>query len=92
MREGVARLLTEGGFEVVGQAGDADGLLRKALAHNPDVVVADVQMPPGRGDDGLMAALELRRQRPEMGVLVLSQYYDEGYAVDLISESAEGVG
>jgi DNA-binding NarL/FixJ family response regulator len=92
MREGVARLLTEGGFEVVGQAGDADGLLRKALAHNPDVVVADVQMPPGRGDDGLVAALELRRQRPEVGVLLLSQYYDEQYALDLIGDRPEGVG
>jgi DNA-binding NarL/FixJ family response regulator len=92
MREGVARLLTEGGFEVVGQAGDADGLLRKALAHSPDVVVADVQMPPGHGDDGLLAALELRRRRPEVGVLVLSQYYEEQYALDLIGDRPEGVG
>jgi DNA-binding NarL/FixJ family response regulator len=92
MREGIARLLAEGGFEVVGQAGDADGLLRKALAHNPDVIVADVQMPPGRGDDGLRAALELRRRRPEVGVLVLSQYYEEQYALDLIGDRPEGVG
>jgi DNA-binding NarL/FixJ family response regulator len=92
MREGVARLLTEGGFDVVGQAGDAEGLLRKALAHHPDVVVADVQMPPGHGDDGLLAALELRRRRPEVGVLVLSQYYEEQYALDLIGERPEGVG
>jgi DNA-binding NarL/FixJ family response regulator len=92
MREGVARLLTEGGFEVVGQAGDADDLLRKALAHNPDVVVADVQMPPGHGDDGLLAALEVRRRRPELGVLVLSQYYEEQYALDLIGDRPEGVG
>ena len=92
MREGVARLLTEGGFEVVGQAGDADGLLRKALAHSPDVVVADVQMPPGHGDDWLLAALELRRRRPEVGVLVLSQYYEEQYALDLIGDRPEGVG
>jgi DNA-binding NarL/FixJ family response regulator len=92
LREGLARLLTEGGFEVVAQAGDADELLRKALAHRPDVVVADVQMPPGHGDDGLRAALELRRERPEVGVLVLSQFYEEDYALDLIGDRPEGVG
>src|SRR6185295_1496554 len=70
----------------------AEDFLRRSLAHRPDVTVVDVRMPPGRGDDGLRAALELRRQRPETGVLVLSQYYDEGYALDLIGESAEGVG
>src|SRR3954465_7143454 len=92
MREGIARLLAEGGFDVVGQAGDAEAFLRKALAHRPDVAVVDIQMPPGRQDDGLRAALELRRQRPETGVLVLSQYYEEDYALDLIGGSAEGVG
>jgi DNA-binding NarL/FixJ family response regulator len=92
MLEGIARILVEAGFDVVAKAGDADELLRKALAHRPDVVVADVQMPPGRGDDGLRAALELRRQRPETGVLVLSQYYEEEYALDLIGDRAEGVG
>jgi DNA-binding NarL/FixJ family response regulator len=92
LREGVVRLLAEAGLEVVAQAGDADDLLRKALAHRPDVVVADVQMPPGHGDDGLRAALELRRQHPEIGVLVLSQFYDEQYAIDLIGEHPEGVG
>jgi DNA-binding NarL/FixJ family response regulator len=92
MREGIVRLLGEAGFEVVAQAGDADALLRKALAHKPDVVVADVQMPPGHGDDGLRAALELRRQRPETGVLVLSQFYDEQYALELIGDRPEGVG
>ena len=92
MREGIARLLAEGGFEVVGQAGDAEALLRKALAHKPDVVIADVQMPPGHGDDGLRAALELRKQRPETGVLVLSQYYEEEYALELIGAQPEGVG
>jgi DNA-binding NarL/FixJ family response regulator len=92
MREGIARLLTEGGFAVVATAGDAEELLRKALAHKPDVVIADVQMPPGREDDGLRAAIELRRQRPEIGVLVLSQHYEEQYALDLIGERAEGVG
>jgi DNA-binding NarL/FixJ family response regulator len=92
LREGIVRILAEAGFDVVAQAGDAEELLRKALAHRPDVVVADVQMPPGHGDDGLRAALELRRQRPQTGVLILSQYYEEEYALDLIGERAEGVG
>jgi DNA-binding NarL/FixJ family response regulator len=92
MREGIARLLSEAGFEVVAQAGDADAFLREALAHDPDVVVADVQMPPGHGDDGLRAALELRRQRPKTGVLVLSQYYEEDYALEIIGTRPEGVG
>jgi DNA-binding NarL/FixJ family response regulator len=92
MREGIARLLVDEGLEVVGLAGDADALLRKGLAHRPDVVVADIQMPPGRGDDGLLAALELRRARPETGVLVLSQYYEPEYAVELIGDHPEGIG
>jgi len=83
LREGIARLLAEGGFEVAAQSGDAEDFLRRALAHRPDVAVVDVHMPPGLGDDGLRAALELRRQRPEMGVLVLSQFYEEHYAIDL---------
>jgi DNA-binding NarL/FixJ family response regulator len=92
LREGIARLLTESGLEVVAQAGDATDLLRKGLAHRPDVVVADVNMPPGHGDDGLRAAIELRRRRPDTGVLVLSQFYEEHYALDLIGERAQGVG
>jgi DNA-binding NarL/FixJ family response regulator len=92
LREGIARILMEAGFDVVSQAGDADAFLRKALAHRPDVAVVDIQMPPGHGDDGLRAALELRQRSPETGVLVLSQYYDDQYAVDLIGDSAEGVG
>ena len=92
LREGIARLLTDAGFDVVSQAEDAEAFLRKALAHKPDVVVVDIQMPPGHGDDGLRAALELRERRPETGILVLSQYYEEQYALDLIGESAEGVG
>jgi DNA-binding NarL/FixJ family response regulator len=90
--EGIARLLTESGLEVVAQAGDAEDLLRKGLAHRPAVVIADVHMPPGHGDDGLRAAIEVRRQRPETGVLVLSQFYDERYALELIGERADGVG
>jgi DNA-binding NarL/FixJ family response regulator len=92
LREGIARLLTEAGFEVAAQAGDAEAFLRKALAHRPNVAVVDVQMPPHRADDGLRAAVELRRQRPDVGVLVLSQYYEERYAIDLIGDRAEGVG
>jgi DNA-binding NarL/FixJ family response regulator len=92
MREGIARLLVDAGFDVAAHAGDAETFLRRALAHKPDVAVVDVQMPPGHGDDGLQAALELRRRRPETGILVLSQYYEEQYAMDLIGESAEGVG
>ena len=92
MREGIVRLLAEAGFDVVAQAGDADDLLRKALAHRPDVVVVDVQMPPRREDDGLVAAMELRRRLPGLGILVLSQFYEESYALDIIGESAEGVG
>jgi DNA-binding NarL/FixJ family response regulator len=92
LREGIARLLAEAGFEVLAQAGDAEAFLRRALAHRPDVAVVDVKMPPERTDDGLRAALELRERCPEIGVLVLSQYYEESYALDLIGERAEGVG
>jgi DNA-binding NarL/FixJ family response regulator len=92
LREGIVRLLAEAGFEVVAQTGDAEELLRRALAHRPDVAVVDVQMPPGREDDGLRAALELRRQRPDTAILVLSQFYEEHYAQELIAERAEGVG
>jgi DNA-binding NarL/FixJ family response regulator len=92
LREGIVRLLLEAGFEVAAQAGDAEDLLRKALAHRPDVAVVDVQMPPGRRDDGLRVAIELRRRHPETGVLVLSQFYEEQYALDLIGQRAEGAG
>lgn len=92
LRAGVARVLEAEGFEVVADAGDADGFLRKALAHKPDVVVVDVRMPPRREDDGLVAAMELREQLPDVGVLVLSQYYEERFAVDIIGDRPEGVG
>ena len=92
LREGISRLLTEAGFEVVAQAGDAEEFLRRSLGNRPDVVVVDIQMPPGNEEDGLRAAYELRRQRPETGILVLSQYFEEHYAVDLIGEHPEGVG
>jgi DNA-binding NarL/FixJ family response regulator len=92
MREGIVRLLEEADFEVVAQAGDAEDLLRKVRAHKPDVAVIDIRMPPTNTDDGLRAALELRAELPDTGVLVLSQYVEEGYAVDLLSEGGEGVG
>ena len=92
LREGIARLLEESGFEVAGQAGDAEDLLRKVGAHKPDVAVVDVRMPPTHTDEGLRAAREIREKHPETGVLVLSQYVEPEYALDLLAESAEGVG
>jgi DNA-binding NarL/FixJ family response regulator len=92
LREGIARLLEEAGFDVVGQAGDAVDLRRKVGAHKPDVAVVDIQMPPTRTDDGLRAAIHIRSEHPDTRVLVLSQYVEERYAVDLIGECAEGVG
>jgi DNA-binding NarL/FixJ family response regulator len=92
MREGIARLLTEAGFDVVGRAGDAEDFLRKALAHRPDVAIVDIEMPPGQGADGLRAALELRTRLPATGVLVLSGHYEDEYAFALIGDSPEGAG
>ena len=92
LREGVVRLLEENDFEVVAQAGDAEDLIRKVKAHKPDVAVVDIRMPPTNTDDGLRAALEIRAALPDTGVLVLSQYVEEGYALDLVGESAGGVG
>src|ERR687890_2644696 len=92
LREGVVRLLEENGFDVVGQAGDAEDLIRKVKAHKPDVAVVDIRMPPTNTDDGLRAALEIRAELPDTGVLVLSQYVEEGYALELVGDSAGGVG
>jgi DNA-binding NarL/FixJ family response regulator len=92
LRQGIVRLLGDAGFEVVAEAADAPDLLRKVSAHNPDVAIVDVQMPPDNTDDGLRAALEIRAGRPDVGVLVFSQFAEERYAVDLIGESAAGVG
>jgi DNA-binding NarL/FixJ family response regulator len=92
LREGVARLLEEAGLDVVAQAGDADDLLRKVGAHKPDVAIVDVKMPPTHTDEGLRAAAEIRERHPDVGVLVLSQYLEEGYALDLLSSSAERMG
>ncbi len=92
LRAGLVGLLEQAGMDVVGEAADAEELLRKARAHRPDVLVCDVQMPPDRTDDGLRAALTLREERPELAVLVLSQFLEESYAVDLVGDRAEGVG
>ncbi len=92
LREGIVRLLNESGFDVVAQAGDAEDLMRKVLAHKPDVAVVDIRMPPTNTDDGLRAAVEIRRRMPRTGVLVLSQYLEAGYALELLSDSAERVG
>jgi DNA-binding NarL/FixJ family response regulator len=92
LREGLARLLEESGFEVAGQAGDAEDLLRKVGAHKPDVAVVDVRMPPSHTDEGLRAAHQIRSDHPGTGVLVLSQYVEEAYALDLLSQSTESTG
>jgi DNA-binding NarL/FixJ family response regulator len=92
LRAGICRVLEDAGIEVVAQTGDADDLLRKALAHRPDVTLTDVQMPPQNEDDGLRAALELRRQRPESHILVLSQHADQRYALDLVGDEPAGIG
>jgi DNA-binding NarL/FixJ family response regulator len=92
LREGIARLLEDAGCEVVGQAGDAEDLVRKVSAHKPDLAVVDIRMPPTGTDDGLRAALEIRRRVPGTGVLVLSQYVEESYALDLVADGADGTG
>lgn len=92
LREGIARLLTDAEIEVVGQAGDGEELLRKVNAHHPDIAIVDIRMPPTNTDEGLVAAKAIRADHPEVSVLVLSQYIEESYALDLLSDSAEGVG
>lgn len=92
LREGIARLLADGGLEVVGQAGTADELLLKVRSYGPDVAVVDIRMPPTYTDEGLRAAREIRAKHPQTGVLVLSQHVEPSYALDLLQDSAEGVG
>jgi DNA-binding NarL/FixJ family response regulator len=92
VREGIVRVLEHSDFDVVGVAADAPDLLRKTSAHKPDVVVTDIQMPPRSTDDGLRAAIKIRATQPEVGVLVLSQFLEEDYAVALLGDHAEGVG
>ena len=92
LREGIARILADAGIEVVAQAGDREELVRKVRAHKPDVAVIDIRMPPDHTDEGVRAAREIRRSLPEVGILVLSQYVDEHYALALLSDGAEGIG
>jgi DNA-binding NarL/FixJ family response regulator len=91
-RKGIVTVLEEAGFEVVATAADANDLVRKAGAHKPDVVIADIQMPPENTDDGLRAAKQIRAAHGEIGVLILSQYLESRYALDLVGDRAEGVG
>jgi serine/threonine-protein kinase len=92
LREGLARLLEDAGFDVAGRCGDADALLRMVDARKPDVAIVDIRMPPNHGDDGLLAAQEIRRRHPDVGVLVLSHYLDSRYAARLLEEVPEGAG
>jgi DNA-binding NarL/FixJ family response regulator len=92
LREGAARLLEDAGFDVVGQAGDAEDLMRKVRAHKPDVAIIDVRMPPDNSDDGLRAALSIREELPEVGILLLSQYVEDRYIGELLAGGTEGIG
>jgi DNA-binding NarL/FixJ family response regulator len=92
LREGLARLLADGGIEVVAQVGDGPGLVAAVDAHRPDLAVVDVRMPPSHTDEGLQAAMEVRRRAPATAILVLSQYVEERYATDLLAGGAQGVG
>jgi DNA-binding NarL/FixJ family response regulator len=92
VREGIVHVLTDGGFDVVGTTADAGDLVRMASAYGPDVVVADIQMPPTHSDDGLQAALAIRAAQPGVGVLVLSQFLEDSYVFDLMADGAQGVG
>ena len=92
LREGLARLLAETGFEVVGQCATAEDLLLKVRSYSPEVVIVDIRLPPTHSDEGLRAAQEIRARNPSVGVLVLSQYLELGLAMKLLADSAEGVG
>ncbi|HEX6453167.1 MAG TPA: response regulator transcription factor [Trebonia sp.] len=92
VREGILRILQDGGFDVVGTAGDARDLVAMAEAYRPDVIIADIQMPPDHDDDGLRAALAIRAARPGVAVLVLSQFLEDAYAYALVADGAQGVG
>jgi DNA-binding NarL/FixJ family response regulator len=92
LREGMARLLSEWGFEIVGQSGTAEDLLLQVRSYAPDVAIVDIRMPPTQTDEGLRAAREIRAKHPHVGVLVLSQHVEADYALELLAESAEGVG
>lgn len=92
IRKGIVSVLEEARLDVVGVAGDARDLVRKALAHKPDVVIADIRMPPGNADDGLQAVRKIRAAMPEIGLLVLSQYLEAQYALSIVENDAAGTG
>jgi DNA-binding NarL/FixJ family response regulator len=92
LREGLARLLEDAGFEIAGRCGDADALLRMVEARRPDIAIVDIRMPPNDLDDGLLAAQEIRRRHPAIGVLVLSHHLDSRYAMRLLEEVPERAG
>jgi DNA-binding NarL/FixJ family response regulator len=92
LRDGLARLLADSGFEVVAQCGDAGDLMLKVRSYELDVAIVDIRLPPTHTDEGLQAALEIREHHPGLGVLVLSQYVEPGLAMRLLADSAEGVG
>jgi DNA-binding NarL/FixJ family response regulator len=92
LRAATARLLTDAGIDVVGEAGDADDLLRKVRAHRPDVAIVDIRMPPAQLDEGLQAARLIRTELPHVGLLLLSQHVEERYATELLEYGADGVG
>jgi DNA-binding NarL/FixJ family response regulator len=92
LRDGLARLLADSGFEVVAQCENADDLMLKVDSYELDVVIVDIRLPPTHNDEGLRAALEIRERHPALGVLVLSQYVELGLAMRLLSDSAEGTG
>jgi len=92
LREGIARLLDDAGFDVIGKSGDATDLMLKVRSYEPDIVIVDIRLPPSHTDEGIQAALEIREQHPGVSVLVLSQYVELGLALKLLSDSAESVG
>ncbi len=92
LREGIAALLEDSGFEIVAQSGSGDDLMLKVRSLRPDIAIVDIRMPPTHTDEGLRAAQEIRERYPDTSVLVLSQYGETGYALDLLADSAEGVG
>jgi DNA-binding NarL/FixJ family response regulator len=92
LREGIAALLDDSGFEIIAQCGTADELLMIVRSYRPDIAIVDIRMPPTHTDEGLRAAQEIRERYRGTSVLVLSQYIESGYALDLLAESAEGVG
>jgi DNA-binding NarL/FixJ family response regulator len=92
MREGLVHVLQDARIEVVGVTGEAPGLVRLAAAHAPDLVLTDIRMPPGHADDGLRAALEIRRCQPDIAIMILSQYVHRRYAIELLEDTSVGVG